>query len=160
MTLPTLTLVRKQLFRGRGGNRVRATVRVTFGAGALAGGYTNTVGFCGDQTNPNDGIDINSVLPDKINVLEGRIESPRVIALTTLTNMVHGFAGTTGILDYAGLTVSNVNSTKKLFVKLYGLVAAGPTFEDAATQAGPPSVITGGTFTVRLDYTPVSGAEG
>jgi hypothetical protein len=150
---PTVTLLRKTLMRGRGPQRLRALVQVTF-ATAHPGAYTAGTGF--EDSAGGGGINLNAILPDKIIDVVGSMVEPRMILLSTLSGFTTNLLGTHGILDFYALTVSNYTSppTKYLKVRLYGL-KTGPVMDEASTDAA----LDGGTFVVELEYTPISGAE-
>lgn len=149
----TISLLRRTMVRGRGPQRLRALVQVTFDA-QHAGAYTAGTGF--EDSAGSGGISINSILPDKILDVVGSVVEPRMILLSTLTGFTTNLLGTHGMLDFYALTVSNYTAppTKYLKVRLYGL-KAGPVFDEASTDAA----LTGGTFVVELEYTSISGAE-
>ncbi len=157
---PTITLLRKTLHRGKGQHRVRAIIQVAAGTGMA---YDAGTGFT-VSNGPVVPIDINAVLPEKIVEPSAigygytcSIVEPRIPTIAEFTGFTTGFAGTHMILDFAALTIGNYAAPpyKRLYVRAFGFVAVGPALEEAATDAA----ITGGSFTVELEYTPISGAE-
>ena len=150
---PTVALLRKTYLRGRGPQRLRALISVTAGAQQNIC-YTKTWGFADDAGSPNNGVNINAVLPDKMLNVVGNIVEPRMTALAGWTGWGHGLGLPDAILDYSGLSISNALSYKRLYVQVYG-VAAGPSMIEATTD----TTITAGGFVVELEYTAISGAE-
>jgi hypothetical protein len=157
--VPQVQLLEKTLFRGRGGKRVRAIIAVTFtgGEGGHPGGYTEGLGFYGDPAKPNDGIDLQSVLPEGILKAKVGMVEPR---FHQVSEFGFDLEDTFCLLDFDELVISNYVTPgptapfKKLFVKAYG-VKAGPTLVE------PSSVedLAEGTFLIEIEYTPVSGGE-
>jgi len=145
--------LRKTYLRGRGPQRLRALIGVIAGAQRNLC-YTNTWGFADDAGSPNNGVDINAVLPDKMLNVVGNIVEPRMTPLAGWTGWVHGLGLPDAIIDYSGMSISNVSSYKRLYVQVYG-VAAGPSMIEASTDV----TITAGGFAVELEYTAISGAE-
>lgn len=153
---PAKTVLRRSYLRGRGALRVRGLVMVQFAVGT-PGGYTQGFGFCDDGPGfPNNGLDLQAIFPDAIvdSGIACMVE-PKMTLLSSWTGFTHALLGTTGILDFDHVTVSNyVTKYKRLYVRLYG-IAAGPVMAEAATD----TAITGGSFVVEGEYTPISGAE-
>lgn len=158
---PTLAVIRKTYFKGKGPQRVKLVFSATYGAAAAAGGYTITKGFCDDTGSPNNGINLQSIIPEPIIDYSGRISGPNAALIAGGvwgTGFTTALLGTAGILDFDSMTNANYTSppTKRMFVRLYGL-KAGPVFSEASTQAA--NAIVAGSFSVELNYTSVSGAE-
>jgi len=166
---PKLTVVEKTLLRGRGGKRVRAIIMVEFGDEVVGediiqhrGGYYNGVGFSDSTAPAKFGIDIQSVLPDPILNVDGRIVQPAVHD-TGSFGFDDGFEGGKCFLEFAGIEVSNyvkpgpIKPFKHLFVKDYGVTDA-PALDEAASSVSETPV-SEDSFAVVLEYTPVSGGE-
>jgi hypothetical protein len=157
----TVTLLRKSLHRGRGPHRIRAIVSVAFGTDvSVQGAYQKGTGFLNVNAGP---IDIQSVIPEPIveptaigNGYVGSMIEPRMKALASFTGFTTTLLGTHGIIDFDYMGVLNYTAPphKYIFVRLYGC-GAGPVFDEAASDAA----ITGGGFSVELEYTPISGGE-
>jgi hypothetical protein len=160
-----VTLLRKSLHRGRGPHRIRAIVSVAFGTDvSVQGAYQKGTGFLNQGATP---IDFQSVIPEPIveptaigNGYVGSMIEPRMVAKASFTGFTTGFtAGSThGILDFDLMGVLNYSAPphKYVFVRYYGCAAGpGPVFDEAASDAS----ITGGGFSVELEYTPISGGE-
>ena len=166
---PKLTVVEKTMLRGRGGKRVRAIILVEFGDEQVGediiqhrGGYYNGAGFSDDVAPGKNGINIQSVLPEPILKLDGRIVQPAVHD-TGSFGFDDGFEGGKCFLEFAGLDVSNYVKPgptapfKHLFVKDYGVTDA-PALDEATSSVSEVPVSTD-SFAVVLEYTPVSGGE-
>ena len=156
----TVTLLRKSLHRGRGPHRIRAIVSVAFDDGAHQGRYQKGTGFLNAGATP---IDFQSVIPEPIveptaigNGYVGSIIEPRMKELASFTDFTTALLGTHGIIDFDYMGVLNYTAPphKYIFVRLYGC-GAGPVFDEAASDAA----ITGGGFSIELEYTPISGGE-
>lgn len=150
---PVVALLRKTYLRGRGPQRLRALISVTAGAQRNIC-YTQTWGFADNNASPNNGVDINAVLPDKMLNVVGNIVEPRMTALAGWTGWTHNLGLPFAIIDYSGLSISNLLSYKRLYVQVYG-IAVGPIMGEASTD----TTITAGSFVVELEYTSISGAE-
>jgi hypothetical protein len=161
---PTVALVRKSYQRGRGPQRIRAIVSVTFDA-QHAGAYEALKGFL--DAAGGEGVDVQSVIFEPImNIavanagygVVGSVIEPRLSLLSQWTGFTHNLLGTHGILDFYKIESNNYAAGggpyKRVYVRIYGL-KAGPLFEEASTDAA----LTGGEFLVELEYTPISGAE-
>jgi len=150
------------MVRGRGPQRVRAIVSVTFSGGS-PGAYEVLKGFL--DAVGGEGVNVQSIIPEPIKDIValnagygvvGSVMEPRLSLLSTWTGFTHNLLGTHGILDFFKIESSNYTTLyKRIYVRLYG-VAAGPLFEEASSDAA----LTGGAFMVELEYTPCSGAEG
>jgi hypothetical protein len=157
----TVTLLRKSLHRGRGPHRIRAIVSVAFDADTHQGAYQKGTGFLNANAAP---IDIQSIIPEPLveptaigNGYVGSMIEPRMATLASFTNFTTTLRGTHGILDFDYMGVLNYSAPphKYIFVRLYGCGDPGPTFDEAANDVA----ITGGGFSIELEYTPISGGE-
>ena len=158
---PTLVLVRKSMVRGRGPQRIRAIVSVTF-SGSFPGAYEAGKGFL--DAAGQEGVNVMSVINEPIKDIValnagygvvGSVMEPRLSLLSQWTDFTTDLLGTHGILDFFKIESRNYAPVyKRIYVRLYG-VAAGPLFSEASTDAA----LTGGAFMVELEYTPCSGAE-
>ena len=163
MNMPTVTLVKRTYKRGRGPMRTRVLVNVEVGP-EEAMGYDNGTGFYDDPGHPTLGIDINSILPDKILNVKGDIVEPKVRPVTDFDFVRESnvLLGDNCMLDFESLVVENYVTAndppgpfKQLHVRCYGIVVAPGWGEQA--DMGP---ITSGSFMVELEFTSISGAEG
>lgn len=161
--MPTVTLVKRTYKRGRGPMRTRVLVNVVVGP-EDAMGYDQGTGFYSDLMNPTLGIDINSVLPDKILNVKGDIVEPKVRPVTAFdfVRVANILLGDNCMLDFESLVVENYVTVgppagpfKQLHVRCYGVVVA-PGWGEQASM-GP---LTHGSFMVELEFTSISGAEG
>lgn len=157
--MPTVTLLRRTYKRGKGSMRTRVLVRVATSEQHLMG-YDNGTGFYEDPMAPTLGIDINSILPDKILNVKGDIVEPKVRLLTDFdfARADNDLLGTHCVLDFDNLAVNNYTPGsgpyKRLYVRAYGVVVAPGWGEQG--DIGPCT----GSFIVELEFTSISGAEG
>jgi hypothetical protein len=156
--MPTVTLLRRTYKRGRGPMRTRVIVRVAI-VGEQAWGYKNGYGFYEDPGHPTWGVDINTVLPDKILNVKGDVVEPKVRAVTDFdfdAREESVLLGNYFMLDFDNLVINNYTGPyKRLFVRAYGVLVAPGWGEQA--DCGP---LTSGSFDVELEFTSISGAEG
>jgi hypothetical protein len=155
--MPDVTVLRKTYKRGRGPQRIRALVWVHI-EGEQTWGYDQGTGFY--STVAGQGVDIQSLFPEAMLNVKGDVVEPKVRALTDFDMNGRTLLGTYGMLDFDNLLIANYNvgggtPYKRLFVRYYGIIA-GPGWGEAPSAAP----LTHGHFTVELEYTSMSGAEG
>lgn len=133
---------------------------MAFDDGAHQGAYQKGTGFLNAGATP---IDLQSVIPEPIveptaigNGYVGSMIEARMARLASFTDFTTALLGTHGILDFEAMGVFNytVPKHKYILVRLYGC-GAGPVFDEAASDVA----ITGGGFSIELEYTPISGGE-
>jgi hypothetical protein len=140
--------------------RTRVLVNVVVGP-EEAMGYDQGTGFYEDLGHPTLGIDINSVLPDKILNVKGDIVEPKVRPVTDFDFVREDniLLGDNCMLDFDNLAVNNYTPGsgpyKRLYVRAYGVVVAPGWGEQASMWP-----LTHGSFMVELEFTSISGAEG
>jgi len=155
--MPDVTLIRKTYKRGRGPQRIRALVWVHI-EGAQAWGYDNGTGFY--STVAGEGVDLQTLFPEAVLNVKGDVVEPKVRATTDFDLNGRTLLGTYCMLDFDNMAIANYNvgggtPYKRLYVRAYGIVA-GPGWGEAP-DADP---LTHGQFTVELEFTSMSGAEG
>jgi len=154
--MPDVTLIRKTYKRGRGPQRIRALVWIHI-EGQQTMGYDAPTGFY--SVNPGEGIDLQSLFPEAILNVKGDVVEPKVRALADFDLNARTLLGTYCMLDFDNLTILNYTAGggpyKRLFVRAYG-VSVAPGWIEAPDSAP----LAHGQFTVELEYTSMSGAEG
>ncbi len=153
----SVTLIKQEMFRGKGPNRIRETYRMNIGAGAH---YVPLQGF-------SDAADALPRMTQQVSpisaMMQGgniknatvRIVEPRVKDETDVGFTRGAFVNQNVILDVDSFDIGLLASTKALGIRAYGVVVLDTGLKEVAQT----TTLTQGTLYFEVEYTPHSGGE-
>ena len=148
----TFTLIKREMFRGKGPQRIRETYRMNILANAV---YVPLQGFSDAALAlPR----MTAQFPGTVRNATVRTVEPRVRDETAVGFTRGAFKSYYVILDVDSFDIGLVASTKAIGIRAYGVLEATPAVS-GLTEVAAPATLAPGSVYFEVEYTPHSGGE-